>query len=116
MKSSLGRIINEVCLKLSQAAVTIYKVRNLLSQEALMLIYHALVGQKLRYGLICWATASKFLLDKVDVAHNKVVRYLTFSKACCRAWPLYNKLVFSLVLLLNKSNNGIENNLAVKRR
>ena len=33
-----------------------------------MLIYHALVGQKLRYGLICWAKAPKFLLDKVDVA------------------------------------------------
>ena len=57
-----------------------------------MLIYHALVGQKLRYGLICWATAPKFLLDKVDVAHNKIVRYLKLSKACSRAGPLYRKL------------------------
>ena len=57
-----------------------------------MLIYHALVGQKLRYGLICWATAPKFLLDKVDVSHNKIVRYVTFSKACSRASPLYRKL------------------------
>ena len=84
--------INEVCLKLSQAAGIIFKVRKHLSQEALMLIYHALVGQKLRYGLICWATAPKFLLDKVDVAHNKIIRYLTFSKACSRAGPLYRKL------------------------
>ena len=45
-----------------------------------------------RYGLICWATASKFLLDKINVVHNKVVRYMTFSKACSRAWPLYCKL------------------------
>ena len=52
-KFSWADHINEVCLKLSQAAGTIYKVRNLLSQEALMLIYHALVGQKLHYGLIC---------------------------------------------------------------
>ena len=57
-----------------------------------MLIYHALVSQKLRYGLICWATASKFLLDKINVAHNKIVRYLTFSKACSKAWPLYIRL------------------------
>ena len=63
-KFSWADHVNEVCLKLSQAAGTIFKVRNLLSQEALMLIYHALVGQKLRYGLICWATASKFLLNK----------------------------------------------------
>jgi len=60
--------------------------------EALMLMYHALIGQKLRYGLICWATASKFLIDKINVMHNKVVRYLTFSKPCSRAWPLYCKL------------------------
>ena len=91
-KFSWADHINEVCWKLSQAAGVIFKVRNLLSHDALMLIYHSLVGQKLRYGLICWATASKFLLNKVDVAHNKIVRYLTFSKACSRAWPLYCKL------------------------
>ena len=91
-KLSWADHINQVCLKLSQAAGVIFKVRKCLSHEALMLIYHALVGQKLRYGLICWATAPKFLLDKVDVAHNKVIRYLTFSKACSRAWPLYRKL------------------------
>ena len=69
-----------------------YKVRYLLSRDALMLLYHSLVGQKLRYGLICWATATNFLLNKVDVLHNKIVRYLTFSKTCSRAWPLYCKL------------------------
>ena len=37
-KFSWADHINEVCLKLSQAAGTIFKVRNLLSQEALMLI------------------------------------------------------------------------------
>ena len=91
-KLSWADHIKQVCLKLSQAAGVIFKVRKCLSHEAMMLIYHALVGQKLRYGLICWATAPKFLLDKVDVAHNKVIRYLSFSKACSRAWPLYCKL------------------------
>ena len=91
-KLSWSDHINNVCLKLSQAAGVIFKVRNLLSHDALMLIYHALVSQKLRYGLICWATAPKFLLDKVDIVHNKIVRYLTFSKACSRAWPIYIKL------------------------
>ena len=91
-KLSWADHINEVCKKLSQAAGAIFKVRNLLSKEALMLLYHSLVGQKLRYGLICWATASAFLLNKVNVVHNKIVRYLTFSKACSRAWPLYCQL------------------------
>ena len=58
----------------------------------MMLVYHSLVGSKLRYGLICWATANKSLLDRVNVAHNTVITYLTFSKRCSRMWPLYSKL------------------------
>ena len=86
--------INEVCWKLSQMAGIILKTRALLSKEAMMLIYHSLVGSKLRYGLICWATANKTLLDKIDVAHNMIITYLTFSKRCSRSrmWPLYQQL------------------------
>ena len=100
-KLSWADHINEVCWKISQVAGVIFKVRNRLSKDALMLIYHTLVAQKLRYGLICWATASKFLLEKINVVHNKVVRYLTFSKACSRAWPLYCSLdVLPLEILI----------------
>ena len=91
-KFSWADHVNEVCWKVSQVAGVIFKVRNRLSRDALMIIYHTLVAQKLRYGLICWATASKFILNKVNVVHNKVIRYLTFSKPCSRAWPLYRKL------------------------
>ena len=57
-----------------------------------MLVYHALVSSKLRYGLICWATASQSLLEKVNVAHNKIITLMTFSKRCSRMWPLYCQL------------------------
>ena len=63
-----------------------------MTKEALMLVYHALVGSKLRYGLICWATATLPVLDKVNVAHNKVITYMTYSKRCSRMWPLYQTL------------------------
>ena len=91
-KFSWADHINEVCIKLSQAAGTIFKVRTLLSKAALMLVYHSLVGQKLRYGLICWATAPEFLLNKINVLHDKIIRYMTFSKACSRVKPLYCQL------------------------
>ena len=68
-KLSWADHIDEVCKKLSQIAGVIYKIRTLLTKEALMLVYHALVGSKLRYGLICWATAAQYLLDKINVAH-----------------------------------------------
>ena len=79
-------------MKLAQAAGIIYKLRYLLSRQALMLLYHSLVSQKLRYGLICWGTASKFLLQRINVLHDKIIRYITFSKACSRAWPIYRLL------------------------
>ena len=98
--------INEVCMKLSQAAGVIYKVRQLLSKEALMLVYHSLVCQKLRYGLICWATASNTLLHKVNVIHDKIVRYMTFSKPCSRVWPHYCTLKIQPLDILIKLEWG----------
>ena len=84
--------IDEICWKLSQMAGIILKSRSLLSKKAMMLVYHSLVGSKLRYGLICWATANKTLLEKVNVVHNTIITYLTFSKRCSRMWPLYCQL------------------------
>ena len=105
-KFSWAEHINDVCMKLSQAAGVIFKVRTLLSRDALMLLYHSLVGQKLRYGLICWATAPNFLLSKVNVLHDKIVRYITFSKACCRVQPLYKKLSIQPLNILSELEWG----------
>ena len=93
--------INEVCSKLSQVAGVIFKIRTLLTKEALMLVYHALVGSKLRYALVCWATANQTLLEKINVAHNRIITYMTFSKRCSRMWPLYSQLkILPLDLLI----------------
>ena len=71
--------ISEVCSKLSQVAGVIFKIRNLLNKKAMMLVYHGLVTSKLRYGLICWATANQSLLQKINVAHNTIITYSTFN-------------------------------------
>ena len=94
--------IIDLCTKLSQVAGVIFKIRSLLNKQAMMLIYHGLVGSKLRYGLICWATADKFLLNKVNVAHNTIITYLTFAKRCSRLWPLYCQIkVLPLDILID---------------
>ena len=67
-------------------------IRTLLTPNALKLVYHSLVGSKLRYGLICWATAAKFLKNKVNTAHNKIITLLSFKKRCSKMWPLYCSL------------------------
>ena len=88
-KFSWENHVSEVCWKLSQVAGIILKIRSLLTKEAMLLVYHSLVSSKLRYGLVCWATANQTLLDKINVAHNTIITYLTFSKRCSRMWPLY---------------------------
>ena len=70
----------------------IFKQRSLLSKQALMSVYHSLVASSLRYGLICWGTANQNLLQKVNVIHNRIVRYITFSLPCSTAWPLFCSL------------------------
>ena len=91
-KFSWENHVSEICFKLSQIAGIVLKFRTLLTKKAMLLLYHALVGSKLRYGLICWATANQTLLDKINVAHNTIITYLTFSKRCSRMWPLYQQL------------------------
>ena len=108
--------VDEICQKLSQVAGVILKIRSLLTREAMMLVYHSLVGSKLRYGLICWATANKTTLDKINVAHNTIITYLTFSKRCSRMWPLCCQLkVLPLNVLIQieqaKTMYKFENNM-----
>ena len=100
-KFSWADHINDVCSKLSQVAGIMFKIRHLVSKKALMLIYHSLAGSKLRYGLICWATAYQYLLDKVDVAHNNIITCMTFKKRCSEMWPLFCQLkVLPLSILI----------------
>ena len=47
---------------------------------------------KKKHVLICWATAPKFLINKVNIVHNKIVRCLTFAKSCSPVWPSFTSL------------------------
>ena len=101
-KLSWNEHIDEVCSKLSKVAGIIFKTRNLLSKQAMMLLYHGLAGSKLRYGLICWATAKQSLLDKVNASHDKIITYMSFSKRRSNMWPLYCQLkVLPLKILID---------------
>ena len=51
-KFSWENHISEVCWKLSQVAGIILKMRYLLTKEAMLLVYHSLVGSKLRYMVL----------------------------------------------------------------
>ena len=84
--------ISQLCQKLASVCGVISKVRYYLNSKSLMLLYHSLVASRIRYGILCWSTASKYDLKKLDVLHNRVVRYITFSPYRTTLKPLYVKL------------------------
>ena len=63
-----------------------------------------------------WASANKFLFNKVRIAHNRIITYMTFPKRCSRMWPLYCQLkVLPLDILIQieygKTMYKFQNNL-----
>ena len=84
--------IDKLCKKLSSAAGVIYRIRNRVSRKCLMLIYHGLVSSRLRYGILCWGSAAKTHLNKLNVIHNRVVRNITFNNRRASAGPIYEQL------------------------
>ena len=84
--------IEKLCKKLSSAAGLIYRIRNRVSRKCLMLIYHGLVSSRLRYGILCWGTAAKTHLNKLNVIHNRVVRNITYNHRRVSAGPIYEEL------------------------
>ena len=98
--------IEKLCKKLSSVAGMIYRIRNRLSRKCLMLIYHGLVSSRLRYGILCWGTAAKTHLNKLNVIHNRVVRNITYKNRRDSAGPIYkllNILPLSGLLLSEQS-------------
>ena len=65
--------------KLSRAAGAIYKVRNYLPMKARLLIYNALVGSYLQYGIAAWSCCSETMLNRLQKMQDKILRYITFS-------------------------------------
>ena len=73
-------------------AGVIFKNRECLSKKSLMLVYNSLVNSRLRYGLCTWGTASKGQLKGLNQIHDKIIRFMTFSKPCANCQPLYKSL------------------------
>ena len=71
--------IQQVTTKLSKAAGIIYKIRNEVPKNILLLLYHSTVSQSLRYGLASWGSAKTTALTKLQNLQNKIVRYMTYS-------------------------------------
>ena len=65
--------VQNLHVKLSKFTGVVYKIRNFVPQKIIMMLYNALIGSYLRYGIRSWGTCSATLIDDIKSAQNKIV-------------------------------------------
>ena len=53
------------------------RIRNFISQESLLLLYHTLIAPYLRYCSIVWGQCSESLKNRLQTLQNKAARTIT---------------------------------------
>ena len=91
-KLSWQEHIQSLQTKLAKFNGVIYKIRNFVPRKILMMLYNALVGSYLRYGIRAWATCSPNLLNSLQVAQNKIIRAIMFLPYTSEVLTCYSDL------------------------
>ena len=74
----MSRIPEFNCTRVSKRCGILYKIRYNLTTEALISIYYTLCYPHLMYCVSIWASTWPSFLNKVVIAHNKVIRCIFF--------------------------------------
>ena len=84
--------IKSLTTKLSRANGLFFKIRKFVPRKILMLLYNALVGSYMRYGIIAWGSYSPNLLNTIQSIQNKILRTILFMPPSTPVLPLYTQL------------------------
>lgn len=68
--------INELITKIKKTLPIFYRIRDVLTFQQKRMIYFALIQAHVSYCLVIYGTASKFLLNKLQVVTNRAMRIL----------------------------------------
>ena len=75
--------------RISRMVGILYKIKSLLTSNALKTIYYSLVYPYLQYGIVFWGGACKTHLDKLFVSQKKIIRIITNSSYRAHTNPLF---------------------------
>src|SRR5271163_3285410 len=89
MQSLLGKNIEYIAMKISKGLGALGRVRNILPQNALLMLYNTMVYPYLTYCNIVWGTASASTLQRLVVLQNRAVRLVTRSTFRSSCHPLF---------------------------
>ena len=67
------------------------KLNKILTSNALLMLYYALVHPYLTYGILFWGSTYKFYLDTLQLSQNKSMRAITKQRLSGRITPIYRR-------------------------
>lgn len=91
-KLSWNEHVKEICNKISRSVGLIGRLKNTLSCDALMMLYHALIGSHLNFGVEVWGGTSQTNLKKLYILQKRALRYITNSKSREHSAPLFKQV------------------------
>ena len=68
------------------------RLRNYVTRETLVTLYHSLIHSRVQYGVISWGNASNIYLNKIQIRMNNIVRLITKSSKYFSINPQYKML------------------------
>ena len=83
--------INKICTKISQNIGVLNRIKLIVPDFVLRILYNSLVLPYLNYGLLAWGTAAKCHLNKLVVLQKRAVRVISFAKFKDHSGPLFKK-------------------------
>lgn len=87
-KSHISKLKGEML----RSVRTFYLLRSLCPTKVLVKVYHALVGSRLSYGLVCWGGTYVSTLYPIIVLQKSFIRILSNAHITEHSWPLFINL------------------------
>ena len=94
--------IEYIAMKISKGLGALGRVRNILPQNAMLMLYNTMVSPYLTYCNIVWGTANASALQRLVVLQNRAVRLVTRSKFRSSCNPLFVRLRILKLVDINK--------------
>ena len=72
--------IDTIKTKLQKTLGVLYKMRHLINEKALYLIFNSLFMSNVIYSLFCWGRENKKCINDFNVLINRALRYIHYKK------------------------------------
>ena len=84
--------IDNVKSKIAKGVEILFKLNKILTSNALLMLYYALVHPHLTYGILIWGSTYKSYLNTLQLSQNKAMRAITKQRWFDRITPIYRRL------------------------